>query len=480
MAEVFVHEDDHLSPYPKAPPPSPELQQRTFNDIFEGLTLSKFETPCGFERHSTDWYDTTQVTCSSTVAPAVYPLNGFHGNSSAEGYSLQPPVSSTHLSHSQDSASGSNFLEFPSSCSHSNTPSPPSSSLPPLSELELHHHSSPRHVERRRLSNGFSPNHYLPPTRHSQSFSEVAARVSELASGEDLRPRGLSLNSSFEEDSSNRRRKISLKRKNDELDGLQFSFEYSYSSSSGDSENWVVIDPSSYPTGKKACQDSPVTRQRASSFGGVFVGQQGVGAGVGRDVNSVVPTSVNCAADLQVQATALHPQRNSAPDIVSHSEPLAEQRPQAPHSGPLNSLTSIDSEMDCGEGVSLAALGRLDSLDSMDTGGPSEPTGALGASPQMTSDPCGPQMTSDLCGHGGTPQNSLRFSPVPRIITSGPGRSFSSGWPHSDSEPSDPLAGSKFNTMEQFFSSYHGENSFLSSTTAVDSSNFNFLFSKSL
>lgn len=450
MAEVFIPDDDHLSPFPRAPPPSPEMQQRNFSDLFAGLTPSKFETPCKFEQHSADTLELTQVS-----PLAVHPLDSSFGTCSTE-YSLRPSASPTHpILRSQDSISHSH-----SPNSHSNTPSPP---LPSLSELSLHFQSSPQHVEQERLCNGFSPNHRLPLPRHSQSFGGVPTplhhscyetQVSEPVRGMDSRPRGLSLNSDIQGDSSHRRRKISLKRKNDEVDSLQFSFEYSYSSSSGDSESWVVVDPSSYPTEKKVCQDSPVSRQRASSFGGTFVGRSMSNVG---SANPPTHCLNNGAVDLRVHPTAFQPQRNSAPSTVNFQEHQTETHPRAPcgNSGPLSSLASADSEMDCGEGFGLGAVGRLDSLDSMDTEDP--------------------LVTSDLPGHH--PPASPPFTQLPQIITSAPGRSHSSERPYSHFGP---LSDSKFNTMEQYFSSYHGDNSFLSNNLGTEPSKFNFLFSKSL
>ncbi len=504
MAEVYIPDDDHLSPYPKAPPPSPELQQRSFNDIFEGLSPSKFESPCRYEQRSADTFGLTQLSrrYPETVASlATHPLANLYGNCNAENHSHEPNASPTRLlSSSPEIPSHSRSPEYPNSRSHSNTSSPPPPSLPPLLELSVHHQLSPQQVgQQQRLPNGFSsPNRHLssspsttPRRPTSQSCNEVhslhthlphsydTAQLSELAGGGDLRPRGLSLNSSFEEDPGRRSRKISLKRKNDELDSLQFSFEYSYSSSSGESESWVVIDPSSYPMGKKACQDSPVTRQRASSFGS-FIGQSGGqmsnGAGGG---NALIRTQNSNGVDLRVHhSTGFHPQRNSAPNIVSFPGQLQEQKsdqcPQASsgRGGHLTSLPSIDSEMDCCDGQSLVAAGRLDSLDSMDIGGSSDQTNTL----EMDS-----QMTSDLCGGSHPPlPPSPHVSQLPQIVTSAPGRSYSSGGEYSNSGPSDPLTDSKFNMMDHFFASYHGENSFLSSAAAVDPSDFNFIFSKSL
>ena len=283
MAEVFIP-DTSLSaigdddPYPRAPPPSPEFQPKTLGSIFE-IPTSKFEMagrsspPLSPVADNSFNFTIPQVNHNGALvsdpdsppSPGS-PDNGLHvsHDHSPEAADLQP--SALHSSET------SGYIPIPS---HSHLPEPSnlySHSPPLLTNLSL----SPQKVMR--LSNGYSrslnhtPLQPLSPNVPSSNSLRSLSRSLELPSlhpdlSQTLNATALpNHRSSYhqnlelgygDEDPSHRRRKVSLKRKNEEVGldpNLEFSFEYSYSSSSGDStDSWVVIDPSNYPLGKKAC-----------------------------------------------------------------------------------------------------------------------------------------------------------------------------------------------------------------------------------
>ena len=444
-------EDDHLSPYPRAPPPSPELQQRNyFDDLLKALSPSKFNTPRKCELSPSNSLDfSTMFTSPRSPGPVI---------------SEPDSPTSTHAldNHSLEECSPRHSLEY--SNSHSN--SPPGNEL---SNLHIEpEHSSPQQVCPR-LSNGFGNSHVsttpqpLSPPNHfiSHSYSETRSVHPHLplsfetaqVSDQSLRRRAPSFG--CVDDPGHRKRKISLKRKNDDLDidtNLQFSFDYSYSSSSGDSDSWVLVEPSSLPLGKKACQDNQMTRERASSFGSSLMNTPRRGSNASHQ-----------QVDPRGHAGGFH--HHSAPIMGSVTEHQTRTPSLGNLGGPLSSIASIDSiqMMDCGDSLTS---GRMDSLDSMDTG---EPTNT-----EMDS-------LTQLCVNESAAalQNQL-----PQIVTTvvpsypSPNRSHSSGEAYSSFNPH---TDSKHSLMQHYFSSYHEQHGehFLG-TGGNNSAKFNFNFSKSL
>ena len=324
MAEVYRPEsEDRLSPYPRAPPPSPEAQHRTLGGIFEfprgifegfGLDLrrrdfdfsendelsSPVQEPTAVRRSSpkraassdTDDSDFEQPgspmkrMCSApSTMPNSFDVQGFQpsllaSSTSVGNGSLLQPVSTGDMK-----VSIPNFSELAAFKSRSpeHAQSHSDSTSPTLFQQQ-HQVTSPYSIPPR--SNGsVTPTHQpLSQAHHdtshllSKSFdlhnvqSHFPANFEVTPPPPEVRPtRSRTLDTTLYTDNpALRTRKISLKRNYNELESepnLQFPFDYSYSStgSSGESD-WVVIesDLSSYPQGKKACcQQEPLSSAAA-------------------------------------------------------------------------------------------------------------------------------------------------------------------------------------------------------------------------
>ena len=326
MAEVYRPEsDDRLSPFPRAPPPSPEAQHRTLGGVFE-LPSSIFDKGFGIDLRRRDFdfseneddYDPSPLPQPSTVRrsspkraalsdtddsdceqpgspmkrmcnepstmPNSFELHGFQQislTSRSTGYGLLQSVSTDEIK-----VAIPNFSELAAFNSHSPhvcSQSHSQSTSPTL--LQQHpHQSSPCSIPPR-SSGSVTPTHQ--PTTQSHDSSHLLSKSFDLHNVQshfpghievtppppEVRPtRSRTLDTSIyaQESPAIRTRKVSLKRNFGELDteqSLQFPFDYSYSStgSSGESD-WVVIenDMSSYPQGKKACcQQEPLSSAAA-------------------------------------------------------------------------------------------------------------------------------------------------------------------------------------------------------------------------
>ena len=335
MAEVYRPEsDDHLSPYPRAPPPSPEAQHRALGGIFEfprdmlegfGIDLRRRDfdftdidednddasplhkqvtvrrsSPKRAASSDTDDSDCEQPgspmkrMCS---APSTMP-NSFEAQAFTPSFMSSTSNSCTNGSLLQPVSTGDikvsipNFSELAACNSHSpeHRPKSHSHSTSPILFQQQHSHgamTSPYSIPPR--SNGsVTPTHQPTTQPHdsshllSKSFDlhnvhshfpahfEVTPPVPEVRPG---RSHTLGATTYAQESPNFRTRKVSLKRNYGELESdptLQFSFDYSYSStgSSGDSD-WIVIesDLTSYPQGKKACcQQEPLSSVAAAAM----------------------------------------------------------------------------------------------------------------------------------------------------------------------------------------------------------------------
>ena len=331
MAEVFRPEnDERLSSYPRAPPPSPEAQHRTLGGIFEfprgifeegfGIDLrrrdfdfsetdelpSPVHEPTTVRRSSpkraassdTDDSDCEQPgspmkrMCSApSTMPNSFDVQGFQpsllvsSNSIGNGSLLQP------VSTGDMKVSIPNFSELAAtfksrSPEHAPTQSHSHSTSPTLFQQQ-HQGTSPYSIPPR--SNGsVTPTHQPTSQAHydtshllSKSFdlhnvhSHFPAYFEVTPPPPEVRPtRSRTLDTtSYTDNPALRTRKVSLKRNYNELESdpnLQFPFDYSYSStgSSGESD-WIVIenDLSSYPQGKKACcQQEPLSSAAAAAM----------------------------------------------------------------------------------------------------------------------------------------------------------------------------------------------------------------------
>ena len=331
MAEVYRPEsDDHLSPYPRAPPPSPEAQHRTLGGIFEfprnmfeGYGIDLKRTDFDFSENDDDFpspnYEPTTIRRSSpkraassdtddsdfeqpgspmkrmcsapSTMPNSFEVQGFHPNLLAStscnignGGLLQP------ITTGDIKVSIPNFTELASANlhspehvrpqSHSNTTSPTlflqqtqgrtPYSIPPRSNgsaTPTHQPTAEHHDSSHLLSKSFDLHNVQS---HFPANFDVTPPFSEVR---PTRSRTLDTSTYSHESSIMRTRKVSLKRNYGELEpepNLQFHFDYSYSStgSSGESD-WVVIesDLSSYPQGKKACcQQEPPSAAAATAM----------------------------------------------------------------------------------------------------------------------------------------------------------------------------------------------------------------------
>ena len=460
MAEVFIPErktDDTFTAFPRAPPPSPELQPRGLKSIFE-IPASKFEGALDLRMKDFDFTETSPIMSGEV---AGFPLNG-HSllNTKLSGYngrspaieeeesdwdSMHPgspkkrPCSSPSVlpnsfeihefyrSGSMDSRSSSLYVHpgSVSSCdgivsnlseshshstnchqSHSSSNSPqhftstqpqhscPIPQRPGQLPSSLSGSATPTHASQ------LSPEHTLTNSHQqlSRSFDlhnvhphlPLTFDTVQLPEVRPMRAHTLGA-TTYDDDANLRKRKVSLKRRKEDIDSdpsLQFSFEYSYSStgSSGDSD-WVVVEheASSYPQGKKACcQDTPTS--------------------VAMSRHSIFPTSSNTSLDsplfLRVDQSRTH--IGALPEPLSNSTQSSSLAPidnrfvqttpyslQSSHPPTLDSgfgsymssnlqhesvntrlddlepQASVDSVtmMDCADYNT-----RLDSLDSMDCG----------------------------------------------------------------------------------------------------------------
>ena len=309
MAEVFIPDiagcDDHLNGgYPRAPPPSPEMQPRNHGRVFE-IPASKFEgIGIGLDlRRNTFPLDDDDESPLGAVAmsynmeeiergsPSVH-LRDFDDEDTSLPGSPQKKVccspctlpnelltTSFPSSSNQDSLASSGFGSYqlpPLHIStgglggfHSNPGSLSSSSGSPyIRSSRLGPQTSPQFVTGGSSSIAPYPvttPHYddtlLSRSYDLHSIHPHLPRSFETTQLPEVRPsRSRTLDSTAHhpfipeppnaltahEDPNHRRRKISIKRKNpeDEEDSnLQFSFEYSYSSTGSSGEaDWVMVD----------------------------------------------------------------------------------------------------------------------------------------------------------------------------------------------------------------------------------------------
>lgn len=336
MAQVYlpaeITNDDHLPTFPKAPPPSPEMQPRNHNHVFE-IPASKFEgigldlrrdtfpldeddeSPLtsyhlgapGYvdKRHSApiftrelDEEDANsfpgspqkRVCCYSDTLPVDLTTTAFpssnHSSVVSSGFgsygSYQNTLHSTIPEEGGvacDTTSG--VANHSGAHSQSNSPTYFGSRTSPeagsnlaarrggaslLATPILQPPIVPEHQSRSFDFHSMHP--HLPHSFETTQLPEVCRTRSRTLDGtsspsHDIRrPRSHTLDANYGEEPVERKRKVSIKRKNpDDTDGsdpsLQFSFEYSYSSTgSGTDTDWVMVDCKVEPTRpmeKKAC-----------------------------------------------------------------------------------------------------------------------------------------------------------------------------------------------------------------------------------
>ena len=335
MAEVYRPEsDDRLSPFPRAPPPSPEAQHRTLGGVLE-LPGSIFDEGFGIDLRRRDFdfseneeeyapsplphvidklstvrrsspkraasSDTDDSDCEQpgspmkrmcnepSTMPNSFELHGFQQSSltsRSTGYGLLQSVSTDKIkvaipNFSELAAFNLHSPQHVCSQSHSQSTSP-------TLQQQHQNQSSPCSIPPR-CSGSVTPTHQ--PTTQSHDSSHLLSKSFDLHNVHshfpahfevtppppEVRPtRSRTLDTSMygQESPVIRMRKVSLKRNFGELEtepNLQFSFDYSYSStgSSGESD-WVVIEndmSSSYPQGKKACcQQEPLSSAAAAAM----------------------------------------------------------------------------------------------------------------------------------------------------------------------------------------------------------------------
>ena len=331
MAEVYRPEsEDHLSPYPRAPPPSPEAQHRTLGGIFEfpsemfdGFGIDLRRRDFDFSENDEDVssppvYESTTVQRSSpkraassdtddsdcegpgspmkrmcsapSTMPNSFEVQGFNphllASTSSGCANLLQPISTSNIK-----VSIPNFSELAAFSSHSPEHNPTlshSHTTSPTPFLQQHpQHTSPYSIPPR-STGSVTPTHQ--PTTYPHDSSHLLSKSFDLHNVQshfpahfevtppppEVRPtrsRTLDASNYAHETPIIRTRKVSLKRNYGELESdpnLQFAFDYSYSStgSSGESD-WVVIesDLSSYPQGKKACcQQKPLSSAAATAM----------------------------------------------------------------------------------------------------------------------------------------------------------------------------------------------------------------------
>ena len=306
MAELVIHDtEDPRMQYPRAPPPSPEAQQRSLGSIFEipasafgplDLRQQDFAVALDFILTQTDTSRANSNSSPLSTVPergspcANYLTEdeddyiGFPGSpkkrvcnspcSFPEGY--EPQLSTD--THSQSTRHRRSPV-------HSNSlPSSRNSNSPPYVQQRSPHslqQTGPYFIPQKlcETMNGFGSGRHTPNNTPVHSYNPALSppsHVGMLSKSFDLhsmnpfhidtdlpepRTRSYTLGApKLEDDMSHRKRKISLKRTKDERDSeLQFSFEYSYASTgSSEESDWLVVDrdtTTTLPLGKKACQD---------------------------------------------------------------------------------------------------------------------------------------------------------------------------------------------------------------------------------
>ena len=444
LAFSLSTDEDDPEPCPQAPPPSPEQPRRT-GAFFDAASMSKLEQlhraqSSPLEPRSS--LDFTQVFKHGSHV-ASYAADLFHSPeappnsldfdlcplqvndahlhlqtpSPEESISGIPLVAPSHLTgppfYSQSAPPLSNLSsvpELPTFNPHATSPLFNPLAVSPCSQLHdaLHTGRSPApHSPPPSLSNAtLPPAHCYPDDGHElhqlhphlpvtfETVVSVPGSVTSVPGSVSSSVRSGFTDSGFVDDSSGRRRKVSLKRKNDELENSLLS---SLESTESD---WVVLGQhSTVPHIKKACQDplQPV-RHRSSSASNPtrpdshrfsknltsLAFSSGIGAtptsnaaiftqavesspqpsssaGVGTVYAEALPSLAGYHERRQHQASHL---AGSASSPLPRPPLLVQVQQASGEGGQLSSLTSVDSlqPMDCADDE------RFDSLDSMDTG----------------------------------------------------------------------------------------------------------------
>ena len=428
MAELVIHDtEDPRMQYPRAPPPSPEAQQRSLGNIFEiptsafgplDLRQQDFAVALDFILTQTDTSRTNSNSSPLSTVPergspfANYLTEddedyiGFPGSpkkrvcnspsSFPEGYDSQLSNDTT-TSHSQST-------RHRKSPSHSNSPpSSRNSNSPPYVQQRSPHslqQTSPYFIPQKpgETMNGFGSGRFTPNNTPVHSYNPILSppsHVGMLSKSFDLhnmnpfhtdrdtdlpetRIRSYTLGAPKpDEDLNQRRRKISLKRTKDERDSeLQFAFEYSYASTgSSEESDWLVVDrdtTATLPLGKKACQD-PQTNSQVSSLLPLTVAHS--------DPNhvhhSLEQLRYTCPSEPRTDLSLLTQSLNSDYSRFNPStQELAILNTVRPSSSANNTVYNTGSYTDQ-QPLSIASVEmmdvcdtslRLDSLDSMECG----------------------------------------------------------------------------------------------------------------
>lgn len=413
------NDEDHVEFVPRAPPPSPEMQQKNFGPLFE-IDPSRFETPRKTElppspSNSLDFW--TMFTPNKSPlesephSPMQQPSPGdpldsaycsAHNSTSSRqsnvGSSLSIPISpnsatssclgSTFLySHSDgdtfqnemrsrtvdlhDDYKSSMTMDMPSPSSlRPRSHTHPSHSLTPHATFhkELYHRQDTFQLFHPHLPTNFDTtnltNHLPAANRHTSTGNTTADTMG------------------YHDLPTNYRKKLNLKRKSNELsyeatDPMElFSCDnFSGSASSSLEADCLVIHPKS---NKKACQEgkNPVIRRQSSSFSGSFSYTGGSSLSPGRDglTNISAPSTPNhCTTPLLQQnfTSVLHCSPPSvSPAVFSphqghHSPYPVTPTPSTSEAAPT-SLQSMEVEGDTFMSLGGGGGGCLDSLDSMD------------------------------------------------------------------------------------------------------------------
>lgn len=336
MAEVFFPDcDDYLSGgYPRAPPPSPEMQPRNHSRVFE-IPASKFEgigldmrrntfplldededeSPLGLPEgahhhlggpttsydeeeevrgslpvHSRDFDDDNslpgspqkRVCCSPRILPNEFVTTVFPSFSNEDSlvssgfgsFQLPPLHISTGGGFRSNPGSSSPYIRSSRLCPQTSPGSVAEGLMGAVQENTnqctpaLYPVTTPSHQDHTLLSRSYdlhSIHPHLPRSFETTQLPEVRPTRSRTLDSTAYHPLGLEPDNldagCGAQDPNQRRRKISVKRKNPDEDAgddpnLQFSFEYSYSSTGSGEADWVMVDckmDSSLPIGKKAC-----------------------------------------------------------------------------------------------------------------------------------------------------------------------------------------------------------------------------------
>ena len=491
-------DEDHIEFLPRAPPPSPEMQQKQFGPLFE-IDPCRFEEPRKSELPPSP---TNSLDFSNMFTPNKSPLESEPHSPMQEpspGDPLDSAYCSAHTSTSSRQSNTGSSLSIPispnsatSSCfgatfsySHSDgdayrngmrsrtidfhdgyqvsgvdAPSPSSSSLRPRSHTHPSHslaphatylHEQQHHQYHHREDSLHSVHPHLP-----HSFNTTQLSGGGGGGGAALLDTRYHHHHDTDTDPSFHRKKSNLKRKSNEL-GYEVSdsmeaFSCDSCFSGGGRGRGNLSEPEWMMKGnKKPCQEgkNPVIRRQSSSFSGALSYSSSLSpVRDGMSNVSAPPTPNHCTTPLLQQdfVSFLHRHPSSSMTPASFSSPLNQHHSPPYPVTPTPTFSSVEAAPTSLQSMEVGGEeeeGGLDSLDSMDCG---------------TGEPTDLNLTLRRNQASHNPLYPPILTPTDNIVTlkppQPPGRIFSSGGGGYDFGL-DPQLDQGPQGCEVYYSSYH-------------------------